>query len=86
MGNKCLITYSSYSGNTEKVALRFKETFEKQGLPLPRNEPSHGTDRDLVRRNLDCAMINWAIPMIEKELKVHFQTVRGVGYRFSRKG
>jgi hypothetical protein len=56
----------------------FKETFEKQGLPLPRNEPSHRTDRDLVRRNLDCAMINWAIPMIEKELKMHFQTVRGV--------
>lgn len=31
MGNKCLITYSSYTGNTEKVALRFKATFEKKG-------------------------------------------------------
>ena len=31
MGNKCLITYSSYTGNTEKVALRFKETFEQKG-------------------------------------------------------
>jgi menaquinone-dependent protoporphyrinogen IX oxidase len=28
---KCLITYSSLTGNTEKVALRFKETFEKRG-------------------------------------------------------
>jgi hypothetical protein len=31
MGNKCLIIYSSLSGNTEKVALRFKSTFEKNG-------------------------------------------------------
>jgi hypothetical protein len=31
MEKRCLITYSSISGNTEKVALRFKETFEKRG-------------------------------------------------------
>jgi flavodoxin len=31
MGKKCLIIYSSYTGNTEKVALRFKGTFERQG-------------------------------------------------------
>ncbi len=31
MSKKCLITYTSLSGNTEKVALRFKETFENQG-------------------------------------------------------
>jgi hypothetical protein len=31
MAKSCLITYSSYTGNTEKVALRFKETFEKKG-------------------------------------------------------
>lgn len=31
MGKKCLITYSSFTGNTKKVALRFKETFENQG-------------------------------------------------------
>ena len=28
MTRKCLVTYSSYSGNTEKVALRIKQTFE----------------------------------------------------------
>jgi len=28
---KSLIIYSSYTGNTEKVALRFKKTFEKKG-------------------------------------------------------
>lgn len=56
----------------------FEETLRTQGVPLPKNEPAHGNDRDLVRRNLDCAMLNWAIPMIEKDLKVKFQTVRGV--------
>jgi hypothetical protein len=31
MGKRCLITYSSITGHTEKVALKFKETFEKSG-------------------------------------------------------
>ena len=31
MGKKCLIVYSSFTGNTEKVALRFKSTFEQNG-------------------------------------------------------
>jgi len=56
----------------------FDAGFRKQGIPLPQNELAHGNDRDLVRRKLDCAMLNWAIPMIEKDLKVKFQTVRGV--------
>src|SRR4030042_444383 len=30
MVKRCLVTYSSITGNTEKVALRFKETFEKR--------------------------------------------------------
>ncbi len=31
MAKKCLIVYSSYTGNTAKVAERFKSTFEKNG-------------------------------------------------------
>ena len=31
MVKRCLVTYSSYTGHTEKVALRLKETFEKTG-------------------------------------------------------
>jgi hypothetical protein len=31
MSKKCLIMYSSYTGNTDKVALRFKSTFEHHG-------------------------------------------------------
>jgi len=31
LSKKCLILYASHTGNTEKVALRFKGTFEKHG-------------------------------------------------------
>ncbi len=31
MSRKCLVIYSSYTGNTEKIALRFKDTFEREG-------------------------------------------------------
>jgi hypothetical protein len=31
MGKKCLVTYSSITGHTEKVALKIKETFENKG-------------------------------------------------------
>jgi hypothetical protein len=31
MVKRCLVTYSSLTGHTEKVALKFKETFEKKG-------------------------------------------------------
>lgn len=30
MGKRCLIMYASFTGNTEKVAKRIKETFENQ--------------------------------------------------------
>jgi hypothetical protein len=56
----------------------FEQAIRAAGQPVPRNEPGHGTDRDLVRRQLDCAMINWAIPEIEKVMGERFQTVRGV--------
>jgi hypothetical protein len=56
----------------------FEAGFQAQDIPLPRNEPAHESDRDLVRRKLDCAMLNWAIPMIEKDLRIIFQTVRCV--------
>jgi hypothetical protein len=31
VGKKCLVIYSSYTGNTEKVALRFRSTFQRDG-------------------------------------------------------
>ncbi len=31
MDKRCLIIYSSFTKNTEKIAMRIKETFEKKG-------------------------------------------------------
>jgi menaquinone-dependent protoporphyrinogen IX oxidase len=44
VGKKCLITYSSFSGNTEKVALRFKKVFDSRGWQV---------DVFKVRKNAD---------------------------------
>jgi hypothetical protein len=44
MGKKCLIMYATHTKNTEKVALRFKATFEKNGWIC---------DMFKVRRNAD---------------------------------
>lgn len=58
MIKRCLIIYASYTGNTEKVALRFKSTFEKQGWKCdsfkldrktdPHNLPFNFNDYDFV--------------------------------------
>lgn len=44
MRKKCLITYTSFTGNTEKVALRFRKTFEAKGWQC---------DMFKVRKNAD---------------------------------
>jgi hypothetical protein len=66
---------------TDKLAClypAFAETLQKAGQPMPVNAPSSGNDRDHLRRNLDCAMINWALSENEKTVGDSFQTVRGV--------
>lgn len=67
-----------FTGMLAELYPAFEETLRVQGVSLPKNEAAHPGDQDLVRRNLDCAMLNWAIPMIEEDLQVRFQTVRGV--------
>ena len=47
MGKKCLIMYASFTGNTEKVAKRFKETFESQGWQCDLFKVKMGTDEIL---------------------------------------
>jgi hypothetical protein len=60
---------------TENLRLLYPE-FEKaiaaSGKPLPSNDSARKLHR------LDCAFLNWAIPLIEDERGVKFQTVRGV--------
>jgi hypothetical protein len=50
----------------------FKETLAAAGDLPPVNDPA------IKLHRLDCAFLNWAIPIVEEKLGVHFQTVRGV--------
>ena len=45
---------------------------------LPVNEPAQGDDIDLVKRHLDCAVINFVHLLREREGLEAFDTVRGV--------
>jgi hypothetical protein len=56
----------------------FRQRLEAAGEPLPVNEGIKRDDRDLVLRFHDCAMLNWAIPILEEEANTKFQTVRCV--------
>ena len=48
------------------------------GAALPVNEPARGDDADLVKRHLDCAVINFVHLLREREKLEAFDTVRGV--------
>jgi hypothetical protein len=49
------------------------------GIPVPQNLPARGeTNKDLVLRYLDCAVLNWCLDFLEKEQGQHFHTVRCV--------
>lgn len=56
----------------------FKKTMEDQGTPMPKNEGLPGHPKELVLRKLDCALLNWAIPVLEAQTGQTFHTVRGV--------
>jgi hypothetical protein len=51
MGNKCLIVFSSRTGNTAKIAQRFKTTFERQGWEC--DAFKIGMDTDLMNPPFD---------------------------------
>lgn len=57
-----------------------RENMETLGLPLPQNEPGHSADADLVRRKLDCAVINLLHSIRQSRDELPFDTVR---YPFS---
>jgi hypothetical protein len=48
------------------------------GAKLPVNERAHGDDLDLVKRHLDCAVINFVHLLRKQEGLAAFDTVRGI--------
>jgi hypothetical protein len=56
-----------------------KRTLDEAGKPMPENVAGIAGDHDLVRRHLDCAVINLAIDTLDREAaELSYQTVRGV--------
>ena len=50
-----------------------------EGLPLPENVPGGAGDFDLIRRNLDCAVLNFGLDRYARlDPPVTYDTVRGV--------
>jgi hypothetical protein len=57
---------------------QFKKTFESARAQLPVNERAHSRDEDLVKRHLDCAVVNFVHALRERSGLRAFDTVRGI--------
>jgi hypothetical protein len=68
MGKKCLITYSSFTGNTEKVANKFKETFENNGWHCDTFKVGKNAD-DILRPPYDIPQYDFVC--VGSGLRVH---------------
>jgi hypothetical protein len=53
------------------------EIFAAINLPLPRNEPGHSSDENLIKRNLDCAVINYLHESRAEQGEPAYDSVRG---------
>ena len=57
---------------------QFKATVESAGAQLPVNESAHDKDTDLVKRHLDCAVVNFVHALRDRSHLRPFDTVRGI--------
>ena len=69
------VRFTEYLGRAFPL---FAALLRKQGKQVPRNEGRSGDRKELVLRRRDCAVLNWAIPALERERGHLFDTVRGV--------
>lgn len=74
----CLDLTEASSLNAVRIAHReLSETFRSVNLPLPSNEPGHSSDENLIKRNLDCAVINYLHDAREGQGETPYDSVRG---------
>ena len=69
------------TGYTRQIAIiaeELKETLRQQGRTLPQNQKAAGEDYDWLKRDRDCFVLNWGLPVLGDRLGRAFQTVRGV--------
>lgn len=75
---RCLDLTEAHSLELVKDAyLEFRASLENINLPLPANEKGHSEDEDLVKRYLDCAVIEFLHALQVKKERPPFDSVRG---------
>lgn len=76
---KCLdLTEASSLAFVSSSYEDMKAAFSTIGLPLPQNEPGAKGDKDLLKRKLDCAVINHAHTLRDGDATLKpFDSVRG---------
>ena len=57
---------------------QFKAMTESAGAELPVNEAAHDEDTDLVKRHLDCAVVNFVHLLRQRSELRGFDTIRGI--------
>jgi hypothetical protein len=69
------VRFTEYLGQAYRL---FRALVKRQGKRVPRNTGRPGERKELVLRRRDCAVLNWAIPELERERGLRFDSVRGV--------
>jgi hypothetical protein len=78
LGNCLDLTEAASLGVVRSGFKELKQGFETVGLKLPRNEPGARGDMDLLKRKLDCTVINYVHAMRADEGGLTpFDSVRG---------
>jgi hypothetical protein len=73
----CLDLTEETSRETLKWAYAaFAKLFAEAGVPMPKNEQGYKSDRDWLKRNLDCAVVNYLHDARKEGKKPPFDTVR----------
>lgn len=75
---RCLDLTEVHSlGLLKDAYCEFRSSLENINLPLPVNEKGHSSDEDLVKRYLDCAVIEFLHVLQAKKERPPFDSVRG---------
>ena len=79
LGNCFDLLDTAYTQLLGRLFPLFCEACNTEQIPIPENLPASGEAAgDLIRRHLDCAVLNWSIDAWEKTERLHFHTVRAV--------
>jgi hypothetical protein len=69
---------TKFTSLLENMWYEYENECAKADLPVPQNRPLYSNDKDMILRELDCAVINWTLDTLNRGNTIPFDTVRGV--------